>query len=96
MVSATTAWTPSLQPARVPALRPATTPGGPTARLCGECQRIPPPFDCAFAALRYEAPVDDLVGGFKYHRRLALGRALGDLMAAFLETPPRCRATPGC
>lgn len=52
--------------------------------LCGECQRRPPPFQRAFAALRYEAPVDDLVGGFKYHRRLALGRALGEILAGFL------------
>ena len=60
-------------------------PGAPPHSLCGDCQRKPPPFDCAFAALRYEAPVDDLIGGFKYHRRLALGAALGDLLAAFVD-----------
>jgi ComF family protein len=53
----------------------------PPHSLCGECQRKPPPFDSAVAALRYEAPVDDLVGGFKYHGRLALGRTLGDILA---------------
>jgi ComF family protein len=59
-------------------------PGAASHSLCGECLRRPPPFDRAFAALRYEAPVDDLVGGFKYHRRLALGRALGEILAASL------------
>lgn len=60
-------------------------PQAPPGSHCGACQRRPPPFDSAFAPLRYAAPVDDLVGGFKYHRRLALGRALASVMAASVD-----------
>src|SRR5436309_15816980 len=39
---------------------------------CGQCQRRPPVFDRAYAALHYAAPVDRLIVRLKYRRRLEL------------------------
>jgi ComF family protein len=55
------------------------------ARVCGQCQRKPPPFDRAYAAVKYEKPVDRLVLNLKYHRRLDLARTLGELLATCLQ-----------
>lgn len=57
--------------------------------VCGECIRRPPAFDRARVPLLYQPPIDDLVAGFKYHRRLPLGRILGDVLAAHLDPLPR-------
>ncbi len=57
----------------LPAAAPADT-------LCGDCQRTPPSYDSAIAPLLYQAPVDDLISGFKYHHRLHLGRPLARLL----------------
>lgn len=62
------------------------------AGVCGACQRRPPPFDAALAALRYAPPVDWLVRRFKFDGRLSCGVALAELMAgaimeAGLELP---------
>ena len=54
------------------------------AVLCGDCLSQAPAFDRALAPLLYQAPVDDLVAGFKYHHRLHWGRILGDLLADHL------------
>ncbi|MGB5773890.1 MAG: hypothetical protein WBP89_04430, partial [Sedimenticolaceae bacterium] len=54
------------------------------AVLCGDCLSKAPAFDRALAPLLYQAPVDDLVAGFKYHHRLHWGRILGDLLADHL------------
>lgn len=58
-------------------------PGTPPASLCGRCQRgeIPDGFDRLHAPLLYDFPVDRLVLGLKFHKALAHGRVLGDLMA---------------
>ena len=56
-----------------------------SARTCGQCQRKPPPFDRACAAVRYEKPVDRLVLNLKYHRRLEFARTLGELLATRLQ-----------
>lgn len=56
---------------------------------CGDCQRRPPPLHAAQAALRYAAPVDRLLPRFKFHRDLAAGRLLAELMAARFATLPR-------
>lgn len=61
---------------------PAQAPAG---TLCVDCQRRAPSVDRVVAPLRYEFPVDDLVAGFKYHRRLALGRPLATLLADKLQ-----------
>lgn len=52
----------------------------PAGSLCAACQTRPPPFDLAVAPLRYARPVDDLIGRFKYHHQLPLGRVLGGLL----------------
>lgn len=51
------------------------------AGVCGQCQRRPPPFDAALAALRYRPPVDWLVRRFKFDGRLSCGVVLGELLA---------------
>jgi ComF family protein len=53
--------------------------------LCGACLRRMPPFQCC-AAFRYAYPVDRLIQGLKYRRRLAYGRVLGQLLARRLMT----------
>ncbi len=62
------------------------------AVLCGDCRSQAPAFDRALAPLLYQAPIDDLVAGFKYHHRLHWGRILGDLLAdhlAHIAEPPQ-------
>jgi ComF family protein len=51
---------------------------------CGDCQRRPPPFDAAFAPLRYEYPLPQLIGAMKFRGRLAPARLLGALLAEAL------------
>lgn len=48
--------------------------------LCGRCSRRPPPYDRAFAALSYQAPVSQLISGLKFHRQLHLAAPLARLM----------------
>ena len=60
-----------------------------TAPCCGDCQRRPPPLHATHAALRYAAPVDRLLPRFKFHRDLAAGRLLAELMAARFAPLPR-------
>ena len=50
-------------------------------RLCGGCQRRPPPFDRAFVPLLYQPPVDALIKGLKFGGRLSHARVLGALFA---------------
>ncbi len=52
---------------------------------CGACQQRAPHFDAAQAAFRYQPPLDRLVQNLKYHRRLALARVLGNLLADHLD-----------
>jgi ComF family protein len=54
--------------------------------LCGRCQQHPPPFDICRAALRYETPVDRLVGTLKYGHRLVNGQLLAGLLGDHLVT----------
>jgi ComF family protein len=53
--------------------------------ICGRCLQHPPRFETAFCAFRYGYPVDHLVRAFKFHRRLAYGRVLGELLARSLS-----------
>ncbi len=48
---------------------------------CGQCQRQPPRFDACLAALRYDYPVREAIGRFKFHGELAAGRVLALLLA---------------
>lgn len=52
----------------------------PLEAICGACQRRPPPYERALAALRYESPVPYLVGAAKFRGRLASVRLLGHLL----------------
>ena len=58
-------------------LPPAASPDIP----CGRCSRHPPPHRSAFAALRYEAPVSQLIGHLKFRRQLHLAAPLARLMS---------------
>ncbi len=53
----------------------------PSAPLCPACRARPPPWRYALCALRYQPPVDGLLQDFKYHRRLAAGRVMSELLA---------------
>ncbi|HEY0180687.1 MAG TPA: ComF family protein [Dokdonella sp.] len=61
------------------------------APLCGECLVREPPFAAAWAPFRYAPPLDALETRFKFHRDLAAGRVLGELLVerARVERPPR-------
>ncbi len=63
----------SLLPGLGPACARCAIPMRAPVDLCGECQRKPPTFDAALAALRYEPPADLLLQDFKFNQRLALG-----------------------
>jgi ComF family protein len=54
-------------------------------RLCGPCQRHPPPFDHCHAPFRYEDPLPALIAGLKFRGRLHLLRLLGALLARSLS-----------
>ena len=51
---------------------------------CHRCHRRPPPLSGTVAALRYESPVDYLVGQLKFRGRTSAARPLGQLLAAKL------------
>lgn len=53
----------------------------PVAGVCGHCLRGPPPQDAAYATFRYAPPLDRLVQGLKFGRRLGLARLTGALLA---------------
>lgn len=54
--------------------------------VCGRCQHTPPTFDRAVAALTYEEPARYLIRALKFHRNLAAGRLLGELLAERAKT----------
>ncbi|MDQ3289467.1 MAG: ComF family protein [Pseudomonadota bacterium] len=57
------------------------TSGLPFSQTCGICLRRPPPLTQALAACIYAAPLDRLLPRLKFHRDLAAGRLLAQLMA---------------
>ena len=65
------------------------------AERCGICLQREPPFTSAWAPYRYAHPLDLLEARFKFHRDLAAGRLLADLMVtAARRQPPAAR--PEC
>lgn len=48
--------------------------------LCGRCLHRPPPYDLGVSFWRYQAPLDGLLLGLKYHRQLPVARLLGVMM----------------
>ncbi|GAB4349689.1 MAG: ComF family protein [Immundisolibacter sp.] len=53
----------------------------PVDRVCGRCLRRVPPQHAAHAAFHYAPPLDRLVLGLKFGRRLGLARLTGALLA---------------
>jgi ComF family protein len=49
--------------------------------VCGACLDRPPRFERVEAVFAYRFPVDALIQAYKYGRRLALARLLGELLA---------------
>ncbi len=57
----------------------------PVKGLCPECQRRPPPFDAAWAAVPYQTLSRELVHQLKYQGRLGAATVLGELLAERLR-----------
>lgn len=57
--------------------------------MCGECLRRPPLTTETRAAFVYGFPLDRLAPRYKFHRDLAAGRLLAELMAEELADAPR-------
>ncbi|QIK39131.1 ComF family protein [Caldichromatium japonicum] len=53
----------------------------PPGRLCGRCQRRPPPFAQCLTVFSYAGPVPFLVTGAKFHGHLEAARLLGQCLA---------------
>jgi ComF family protein len=53
----------------------------PVSGVCGRCLRHPPAQDAAYAAFVYASPLDRLVQGLKFGRRLGHARLTGALLA---------------
>lgn len=64
----------------------------PSAGACGHCLQHPPPLDAAFASFVYAFPLDRLLPRLKFHRDLAAGRVLAQLMAVRCAAQPRPQA----
>ncbi|MDR3480818.1 MAG: ComF family protein [Burkholderiaceae bacterium] len=67
----------------------------PVALRCGACLHQPPAFDATFAAVDYEAPVDQLVLALKFGSRLALAPTFARLMRDSLLLAAPQPALPG-
>lgn len=52
--------------------------------ICGQCLKHPPAFDAALTPLLYRPPLDWLLQGYKFNRRLAPGRLLSGLLERHL------------
>ena len=57
--------------------------------VCGACLRHPPALTHTRAVFVYGFPLDRLVPRFKFHRDLAAGRLMAELMAGALASAPR-------
>ncbi len=73
-----------------PCPRCALPHSGPADQVCGGCLRHPPPWQRAWAPLRYAEPLSALIGALKFHGRLGHARALGTLLCQLdpPEGPP--------
>ena len=58
------------------------------AHLCRACRLRRPAYTGAWSLYPYEPPLQDAIRLFKYHGKVALADALGDLMLAALRQPP--------
>lgn len=55
--------------------------------LCGACRKRPPAYTQAWSLYPYMPPLQDAIHLFKYHGKVALAAALGDLMCAAVRHP---------
>jgi ComF family protein len=55
-----------------------------SGRVCGACLDRPPRFERVEAVFAYRFPADALIHAFKYGRRLALARVLGESLAEWV------------
>ena len=62
----------------------------PHAFECGACLQRTPRYDVSHVPFKYAYPLDHLVRALKYHRAVAGGRVLGELMARHIEN--KCRS----
>lgn len=60
-----------------------------TVGECGDCLSQPPALTHTRAVFVYGFPLDRLVPRFKFHRDLAAGRLMADLMVETLASAPR-------
>lgn len=60
-----------------------------TTGECGDCLQRPPALTQTRAVFVYGFPLDRLVPRFKFHRDLAAGRLMAELMAGPLSSAPR-------
>ncbi len=60
-----------------------------TDPVCGKCLQRPPPLQATCAPFVYAAPLDHLLPRFKFHRDLAAGRLLAQLMLESLAQAER-------
>ncbi len=58
-------------------------------KLCGACSAKAPPFKRIIAPWRYEPPLDTLIQQLKFHRKLTVGRLLGELLAGEISPGSR-------
>lgn len=58
---------------------------GDPGRTCGACIASPPPFDQCITPFLYQAPVDSLISGFKFRKKLGNGKLLSRLLIDFLK-----------
>ncbi len=61
----------------------------PSGAICGACLAKPPLQAAAVAALDYAEPTDQLIGQFKFERRVGLAPLLADLLAQALDGQSR-------
>jgi ComF family protein len=54
-------------------------------RLCGRCQRRPPPYQAAYVPFVYATPMDWLIRSFKFGDRMELGRTLAWLFLRAMQ-----------
>ncbi len=75
---------------------PGTAAGRPELTVCGACLWRPPPYGAIDVAFPYATPVDWLVRRLKFHRDLAAGRLLGELLCEALadRVAPADRIVP--
>jgi ComF family protein len=55
--------------------------------LCGPCRQRRPAYTRAWSLYPYEPPLQDAIRLFKYHGKVVLAAALGDLMCAAVRQP---------